>query len=95
MRCSQKVKIELFAGNKKLFDHYSEAVKFLKTYMFIHICEFIDVKFYDFCNFQKYKIFYSIVNLIFFFIKNLFKNDCLLYLRENTFLPLNNTKFSE
>ena len=45
MRCSQKVKIKLFADKKKMFDHFPEALKFLKTYRFIQIYDCIDVKF--------------------------------------------------
>ena len=89
MRCSQKVKIKLFADNKKLFDHYSEALKFLKTYRFIQICECIDVKFYEFCSFQKIKDFLRYCKSYIFLYKKLFKIYCLLYLTEDTFLPLN------
>ena len=49
--------MKLFADNKKLFDHYSEALKFLKTYRFIQICDCIDVKFDEFCSFKKNKDF--------------------------------------
>ena len=95
MRCSQKVKIELFADNKKLFDHYSEALKFLKTYRFIQICECIDVKFDEFCTFQKIKDFLLYCKSYIFLYKRLLKNDILLYLTEDTSLLLNNTECSE
>ena len=82
MRCSQKVKIKLFTDKKKLFNHYSEALKFLKTYRFIQICECINVKFYDFCSFQKLKDFLLYCkSYIFLYIKKLKIIFCFIYHR--------------
>ena len=95
MRCSQRVKIKLFADQKKLFNHYSEALKFLKTYRFIQICECINVKFYDFCSFQKLKDFLLYCKSYIFLYINQLKIYFLLHLSQDTFLLLNNTECSE